>query len=526
MLINQSYSIGEYIGRFRVLDLIGQGAMASVYRALDTENHRIVVLKIPDPGLARKTDFAAHLSKEARAMALLEHPGIVRMYSLEESDGLVFLVMEYVEGVPLSQILKEKGRPDMRETIGYLLQICDAIGYAHGRRVIHRDLKPGNILVGPRGRVRIADFGISKTISSDNTDGTITFVGTPLYMSPEQCGEGVLDARTDIYSLGVIFYEMLVGNPPFAGNSPAEIIKGHLFDSPKFPSDAQPAIPARILKIIRKMLAKNPGNRYSSAREVIAELEAFQETLLRAGPKRKPSRRTPLILCYAPQRLLMGAVAAALKTIACRVELMSRISDLMNRVQSQAVEAVVLGSEPGSTSVFRLARRVRKKNKNPRLRVFLISAGVGREEVQEAFRSGVTDIIAEPFNPSVLISKLEGILPDDQKTLESRRFFRTRFLGKATMRVASEIVDISEGGMRILTNMPLKAGEITAFDLDLFRTLGLGEKSGKVVWISGNDLNDSYFYQAGIDFTDMSDSERERLRKWILENELINRPAP
>jgi DNA-binding response OmpR family regulator len=154
---------------------------------------------------------------------------------------------------------------------------------------------------------------------------------------------------------------------------------------------------------------------------------------------------------------------------------------------------------------------------NQELHIILVNSGISRDEVQKALRSGITDIVAEPFNPSILVSKIEGLISGGHKTVESRRFFRKSVSGTVRMRVDSEIMDISEDGMKIHTNMSLKTGEVVTFELDQFRMLGFGEKSGKVVWISANDKIDSFLYQAGINFLDVSYEERRRLRKWILE---------
>ncbi len=514
MVYQRVHLVGEVIGKYHILELLGEGAMGSVYRALDIENSQNVALKIPDPRFLEKSDFGRLFLREAQAMSLLRHPGIARIYTFVEHEQMPLLVMEYVEGNSLANVLARQECIALNEAIGYGLQICDAIGYAHGRGVIHRDLKPSNILITPHGAIKLVDFGISKILSGGVHQETLTFVGTPLYMSPEQCGEGVLDLRTDIYSIGVILYEMLLGKPPFTGDSPAEIIRAHLLDTPKFPKDGSRQVPGKIIKIIRKMLAKEPDDRYATAEDVAADLHLYQEKQTRALAKR--AGPSPRILCHVPQQTLEQAVVSALNSTACNYEIVAQAGDLLSQVEQTSVDAVILGAEPGDGKVFTIAKQVREKTRNSRLQVILLNTGISKGDVQKAFQSGISRIIAEPYNPSVLVSKLEAIFPAAESAIESRRFFRKTISGTVRIHIESEIADISEGGMRILTNIPLKTGEIVKFDSDVLHPLGIGERSGKVVWIANSEETDPFLYQAGIDFIAFSDMERMRLRKWIL----------
>ena len=524
MSLNELQLTDEYIDHFRVAEVIGHGAMASVYRATDTKLERDVALKIPNARYASNPDFAERFLREARAMGKLRHRNIVQIYSVGKHNGSLFLAMEYVDGVPLSRILADSGRLEVDEAVECLSQICEAIECAHQRGIVHRDLKPSNILVEFSGRVLVADLGISKMISGNTSEDTLTFIGTPIYMSPEQCGEGVLDQRTDVYSLGVIFYEMLVGRPPFSGESPAEIIKSHLMQTLEFPSEEELKLPPRIVKVIRKMLAKNPDGRYPDAHAILHELELWRnESSVRRGPKTKgsePKGKEPVVLCYVPQKMLLGAVEAALKNISHRMVAVPSSTELLGRLENVVPKMVVISHQPGRTGVFRLAEQIRQTNKNAQIQLILLTHGISREEVETAFRSGISDIIAEPFDPSILVSKLESILVGEQRSMESRRFFRKEISGKITVRIDNEILDISEGGMRISTNTALKIGEIIRFELKLFRDLGFGEKTGKIVWISKSDDDEKFSFQAGIDFVDLSSSERDQLRRWIFATEI------
>jgi serine/threonine protein kinase len=519
--------VDERIAGFRIIELVGTGAMASVYRALDTELEREVAIKIPDPKYADNVSFKNRFNHEAKAMARLHHRNIVQIFSVGENDGTPYLAMEFVKGAPLSKILEDRDKIDIEEALEYILQVCDAMECAHEADVVHRDLKPGNILVESSGRVLVADFGISKIMTGDTSDDTLTFIGTPTYMSPEQCGEGRLDQRTDIYSLGIILYEMIIGRPPFSGSNPAEIIKSHLMETPGFPTEKGNELPPNIVKILRKMLAKDPDQRYPDVRALRREIEmwkkwaeaksagAVQDTLA--------SESAPLILALVPQKILLGAVRAALKNIDHKMAIVANSTELLSKISNLSAKMVILSHENGNNGVFKVAEKIKASGKNSDLKVVLLTHGISRMEVETAFACGVNDIIAEPFDPSVLISKLESALVGAQRSIECRRFFRKEMSENITIKVENEILDISEGGMRIATNMALKIGEILKFELQLFRELGFGPKSGRIVWISRNDEGNGFAYQAGIDFADFTRAERDRLRKWIFASEIDGR---
>ena len=527
MTLQEAQLIDERIGGFHVIELVGRGAMASVYRAFDTELERDVALKIPDPRYADNVSFKNRFNREARAMARLHHRNIVQIYSVGEHESVPYLAMEFVKGAPLSKILEDRDKIDIEEALEYILQVCDAMECAHEADVVHRDLKPGNILVESSGRVLVADFGISKIMSGDTSDDTLTFIGTPTYMSPEQCGEGKLDQRTDIYSLGVILYEMIVGRPPFDGVNPAEIIKSHLMETPGFPTEEGSELPPNIVKILRKMLAKDPEQRYRDVRALRREIEMWKKwaEAKSAGTVQDTltGESAPLVLALVPQKILLGAVNAALKNIDHRMVVVANSTELLSKLSNLSAKMIILSHENGKNGVFKVAEKIKESAKSSDLKVMLLSHGISRVEVEAAFLSGVNDIIAEPFDPSILISKLESALIGELRSIECRRFFRKEMADNITIRIENEILDISEGGMRIATNMALKIGEILKFELQLFRELGFGEKSGRIVWISRNDEGNGFAYQAGIDFADFTRAERDRLRKWIFASQIDGR---
>jgi len=520
--------IDERLGNFLVKELIGHGAMASVYRAFDTKLERDVALKIPDLKYADHPVFKQRFTSEAKAMAKLQHNNIVQIFSVGEHEGIPFMAMEFVDGPSLYKIMADRQGMEPDEAAEYVLQVCEAIECAHQRGIIHRDLKPGNIMVDPSGRVLVADFGIAKIMSGDTDQDTLTFVGTPIYMSPEQCGEGTLDKRTDIYSLGIIFYEMIMGRPPFVGETPAEIIKGHLLDTPSFMGERMNRMPPALVRIVRRMLAKDPEQRYSDAHALMLEIKLWKKDYL-ATPRApveesKLGSTAPLVACYVPQKILLGAVMAGLKNMEHQMVVVSSPSELLSKLSGLPIKLIVLSHKPGTNEAFKLAEKIRESGRKPMAELILLSPGIARREVETAFLSGITDIVAEPFDPSVLISKIENALIGSQKTIECRRFFRTAYCAPVIVKIESEILDISEGGMRLATNMPLKIGQVLILEMQLFKNLELGEKSGRVVWVSKKESG-SFSIQAGISFLDLNSSERDRLRKWIFSHEVESRES-
>jgi tetratricopeptide (TPR) repeat protein/predicted Ser/Thr protein kinase len=265
--------IGITIGDFEIREVIGRGGMSSVYLAADKELERDIALKIPHERFLEKSSFVTRFRREAKAMARLRHPNIVQIYSVGNHGEIPFFAMEHVHGNSLEQVIREKGPLKVEKAVKYISQIARAIDYAHKKGVVHRDIKPANILVDSSGRLLVSDFGVSKFLSDEATQDTVGFIGTPQYMSPEQCGQGTLDHRTDIYSMGAVLFEMLTGQAAFSSDSPAEVIKKQLFDMPEFPAEFVDKIPDKLRAIISKMLAKEPEKRYPNVRAFLRDIE-------------------------------------------------------------------------------------------------------------------------------------------------------------------------------------------------------------------------------------------------------------
>ena len=295
---------GDRLGVYRIVEKAGDGGMGEVFRAVDDTLGRSVALKCLRPEVIGNAQLVERFRSEARLLARLEHPNIATVYTLLDEGGQIALVMEYVGGGSLEGLLRKKGRLDKTEVIPLVLQALDGIGYAHASGVIHRDLKPSNAMLSESGLVKLVDFGIARAIGSARMTRSGHLVGTLEYMAPEQVKGGEGDARSDIYSVGIMLFELLTGNPPFKGATDYDLIRAHV-ESPVPPLRDFGATANEALEgVLRRALAKDPADRYPDA-------AAFSEALRFAVPEAAAMR--PLTATViAPASSGLGASATNL----------------------------------------------------------------------------------------------------------------------------------------------------------------------------------------------------------------------
>ena len=274
--------MGETVlgNRYEIIKKIGDGGMAFVYKAKDILLNRIVAVKVLRPEFVDDDEFLGKFKREAEAVASLSHPNIVNVYDVGEDGKVHYIVMEYIDGQNLKEIIKNEGTLDEYTALDITKQIAMALSAAHKKGIIHRDIKPHNILISNEGRVvKVADFGIAKAVSNSTMTNIGSIIGSVHYFSPEQAKGKFVSNNADLYSLGIVLYEMIIGKVPFRGDSPISIALQHINDEIEFTSEEQINIPQSVRTIIKKLTEKSSVDRYQSAEEVIEDIEYIEKNI-------------------------------------------------------------------------------------------------------------------------------------------------------------------------------------------------------------------------------------------------------
>jgi serine/threonine-protein kinase len=293
--------------RYEIGGVLGRGGMAEVHRGRDLRLGREVAVKVLRSDLARDPSFQVRFRREAQASASLNHPAIVAVYDTGEdrtSTGATpYIVMEYVEGETLRDVLRREGHLSPERAMSLSADICGALDFSHRNGIVHRDVKPGNVMITPQGTVKVMDFGIARAVSDSAATMTSTaaVIGTAQYLSPEQARGESVDARSDVYSLGCMLYELVTGAPPFTGDSPVAVAYQHVREDPKLPSSINPLIPAELDAILLKAMSKNPANRYQSAADMRSDLlRALAGQRVEATPVMGDAEKTTILAAARP----------------------------------------------------------------------------------------------------------------------------------------------------------------------------------------------------------------------------------
>ncbi|THV28018.1 Stk1 family PASTA domain-containing Ser/Thr kinase [Glycomyces paridis] len=291
-------------GRYEIGEIVGYGGMAEVHRGRDLRLGRDVAVKLLRADLSRDESFLIRFQREAQNSASLNHPNIVAVFDTGEDAGIPYMVMEFVNGRTLKEVLLAEGRFDPAAACEIVADMCSALDFSHKHHIIHRDVKPGNVMLSDTNQVKVMDFGIARALASNQATMTQTsaVIGTAQYLSPEQARGETVDARSDVYAVGCVLYELLVGHPPFTGDNPVSVAYQHVREEARPPSELNPNIPASVDAVIMKALAKNPENRYHSAGEM-------REDLIRAA--RGQAVMAPAVMGVADRTQLIDGDSTA-----------------------------------------------------------------------------------------------------------------------------------------------------------------------------------------------------------------------
>jgi streptogramin lyase len=334
---------------YRIEEPIGQGGMGVVYLAQDVRLGRRVALKVMAPSLARDGRYRASFARESELAMSLEHPNVVPIHDAGEAEGRLYLAMRRVEGTDLRALLRREGALDPARALAIVSQIAQALDAAHAKGLVHRDVKPSNVLLDDNEHVYLADFGLTRRLSEEaSLQAEAATLGTPAYLAPEQIEGGDVDGRADVYSLGCLLYECLTGEPPFAGDSRLEVAWAHLEQEPPAASERRPELPGAVDAVIRTAMAKDPADRYATCAELAAAAE--NALLPHARPRRRWALAAAGVGAAAVAGLLfavLGRGGAAAEPLVPRANTIVRIDPRSNEIS----DVIDVGSRPNDTAV-------------------------------------------------------------------------------------------------------------------------------------------------------------------------------
>jgi len=412
-------SPGSYVGHYRINARLGEGGMGEVWRAIDTKLGREVAIKILPDSFAAYPDRLARFTREARTLAALNHPNIATIYDVGEVEGRAFLVMELLEGKTLREYIG--GKPvEIEKAIMLATQIAEALEEAHAKGIIHRDIKPANIFVTARGRIKVLDFGVATQTEQTNPDGSTgptlealtkpgLVMGTIEYMSPEQARGQPLDARTDLFSFGVVLYEMATGLPAFRGSTTALVFDALLNHDPAPVSDLNPELPSGLQEIIEKTLKKDRGDRYQTASELLRDLRALGYDPSRGLSPAMSSQTSIRILCVEDHPVFREGL--------CRI--IGSQQDMMLVAQAtNATEAVKqfrlyrpdvtlmdlrLPGADGTDAIIAI------RGEFPEARIVVLTTAEGDAEIQRALRAGAWAYVLKNTARNELLAVIRSV---------------------------------------------------------------------------------------------------------------------
>lgn len=403
---------GTELGAYRLERVIGRGGMGVVYLAEHRHLRRRVALKLLDPELADDAEFRERFLRESRVAASLDHPSVVTVHDAGEADGHLYIAMQYLDGTDLAQMLREQGALEPARALAILGQVADALDTAHAAGVVHRDVKPGNVLIDER-RAYLTDFGLTRRISSDSAlTRRGDFVGTVDYMSPEQIQGAALDGRADVYSLGCVLYHALAGSVPYPRASEVSVIYAHMQEPPPSVVSASGALPSALDAVVARALAKRRDHRYGTCGELIAAAEA--------ALAQEPPRPAAALRAAELRRVLVADDDATTRALV-RYSLAEREFEVLEArdpdtalalARGERPDVLLVGWELGGTSGADLCRALRAEPGLEGGRIVAITARSDAVDAGDVRRAGFDGALRKPFSSFQLAHVLDDVLAE------------------------------------------------------------------------------------------------------------------
>ena len=401
--------IGDEVAGYRIDALAGRGGMGVVYRAHHLHLERAAALKVLTADLAGNKSFRARFVREAQTAARLEHPNIVPVYDAGEYEGMLYIAMKFIEGTDLGHVLDSEERLNPERTVNLLTEVADALDTAHAAGMVHRDVKPANILLDGV-RSYLTDFGLTKRVSSRTAlTAAGRTVGTAAYLAPEQIRGQEVDGRTDVYALGCVLYECLVGEVPFERDSDIAILWAHLEAEPEPPSARVPELPAAVDDVFASALAKKKDDRFATCGELVAALSEASGTAARPGDERVQAAYVLIASTDASARALAQAILAE-----GRVALFAAgdVESAMEETDIHPPQLVFVDSDLPGGEALELCRRLRAGEHTATTKIVLLAGRRSPVDRAAATEAGVDDLLVKPFSAFQLLAKVRDFIPD------------------------------------------------------------------------------------------------------------------
>src|SRR6476620_5797438 len=402
--------IGEDLAGYKIDSVAGRGGMGVVFRAEHLHLTRIVALKVLTADLAGNRSFRQRFIREAQTAARLDHPNIVPVFDAGEVEGLLYIAMKYIDGVDLGHVLDNEERLSAQRTVDLLADIADALDVAHGAGLVHRDVKPGNVLVD-NARSYLTDFGLTKRIASRTAlTAAGRTVGTAAYLAPEQIRGQDVDARTDIYAFGCVLYECMTGDVPFVRDTDMAVLWAHLEQDPEPPSGRVPELPKALDAVFAQALAKRKEDRFTSSGELI---KAVAEATDAQRPASSARNKVPVttVLVASDDRATRSMIEATLAEGRVAVAGAGDADRALDQAMAHPPGLAIVDAElPGDP--IELCRRLRSTDEAASTRIVMLVGRRAHVDRHAAAQAGVDDFLAKPFSPLQLLAKVRDYVPD------------------------------------------------------------------------------------------------------------------